>query len=96
MEIVKQELIDLEWSSRLNLDPDRGDEEGKGGKYLENENIFLRMRQKKKENILTKLQPRNLTKLYFKTLIRLHFKILTKPQPSLNLPILGNEDHQIK
>ena len=85
---VKQEPIDLEWSSRLNIHPDRGDEEGKGGKYLENENIFLRMRQKKKENILTKLQPRNLTKLYF--------KILTKPQPSLNLPILGNEDHQIK
>ena len=28
MEIVKQELIDLERSARLNLDPDRGDEEG--------------------------------------------------------------------
>ena len=36
---VKQEPIDLEWSSRLNIHPDRGDEEGKGGKYLEKENI---------------------------------------------------------
>ena len=55
MEIVKQELNDLEWSARLNLDPDRGDEEGKGGKYLENENIWYTEEKKtEKGNLLKK------------------------------------------
>ena len=49
MEIVKQELNDLEWSARLNLDPDRGDEEGKGGKYLEKGNVSPRRKRRGEE-----------------------------------------------
>ena len=41
MEIVKQEPIDLEWSARLNLDPDRGDEEGKRKENIWRMKIFF-------------------------------------------------------
>ena len=41
MEMVKKEPIDLEWSARLNLDTDRGDEEGKKKENIWRMKIFF-------------------------------------------------------